>query len=73
MIEIESKKVSCDKHDGNYVYVHYSIAKEAGIKIGIEFRLNDPFHTQIIVKDYVNYRNDICQNFSGFRCRVLTL
>jgi len=68
MIKIENNQTSCDRNNDDYIFVHYSTAKELGIKTGIEFESSiAKFQTE----DYVDYRNDICQHFCGFHCRVI--
>ena len=51
------------------VYIHYSDAKRAGIRTGVEFESEDG--TLFVAGEYISFRPDIHRDFKGFKCEIL--
>jgi len=69
MINEKDIQISCD---GSQVFIHYSIAKPAGIQAGSEFEIQTPCGAQKFrAVEYIKFRPDIQSSFSGFRCEIL--
>jgi len=49
-------------------YIHYSVAKRAGLRTGSTFIVDG---TKFEVAEYVNYRPDVNRIFKGFRVKEL--
>jgi len=71
MKTIEIEKIREDKRDYSIAYIFYGDAKEAGIKKGVQFGLNDGGKEVFEAVEYITFRPDVQQTFKGFRCRMV--